>query len=569
MPAATSTIPASETSPITPSPADRGFDLRVTATGVDLAPFVATAEGRSGEATSTVLVDFSAQLAAPALTLAALDGQGQLTRLELAAGEQAMHLDAPVTWRVRAGTLDHSPLRLRGPSGAALDVAAQLQAGQLAVRVNGQADLAVAQPFLADTARLSGPVVVDLALATGPDGVTLTGEATVDNARILLREPRLAIDGLTGTLRATGARVELVDLTARVGDGQLTAAGHVTLPVSETSPITPNPAERGFDLRVTATGVDLAPFFATADARALESTSAVLVDFSAQLAAPALTLAALDGQGQLTRLELAAGEQAMHLDAPVTWRVRDGTLDHSPLRLRGASGAALDVAAQLQAGQLAVRVNGQADLAVAQPFLGDTARLSGPVVLDLALATGPDGVTLSGEARVDQARILLREPRLAIDGLTGTLRATGARVELVDLTARVGDGQLTAAGHVTLPSTDSLGVDVNLKFDRVPLNHPEGLRSRASGTLRMVGGAGRYRLEGDVALHRAVYDRKLDRTTQSLDRVGLELAALDAGASPLQRAELDIRMRLEDGLRIENDEARLVVDGAVRIGGIS
>ncbi len=297
----------------------RGFDLRVTATGVDLAPFFATADARALESTSAVLVDFSAQLAAPALTLAALDGQGQLTRLELAAGEQAMHLDAPVTWRVRDGTLDHSPLRLRGPSGAALDVAAQLQAGQLAVRVNGQADLAVAQPFLGDTARLSGPVVLDLALATGPDGVALTGEARVDQARILLREPRLAIDGLTGTLRATGARVELVDLTARVGDGQLTAAGYLTIPTAATSTVAASTADRGFDLRVTATGVDLAPFVALRDGRSIESTSTVLVDFSAQLAAPALTLAALDGQGQLTRLELAAGEQAMQLDAPVTW----------------------------------------------------------------------------------------------------------------------------------------------------------------------------------------------------------------------------------------------------------
>ena len=269
-----------------------------------------------------------------------------------------MQLDAPVTWHVRDGTLEHSPLRLRGPSGAALDITTQLQAGQLAVRVNGQADLAVAQPFLADTARVSGPVVLDLALATGPDGVTLTGEATVDNARILLREPRLAIDGLTGTLRATGARVELVDVSARVGDGQLTAAGYVTLPATATSTVTANTADRGFDLRVTATGVDLAPFFAPGAGAALEATSTVRVDFSAQLAAPELTLAALDGQGQLTRLELAAGEQALQLDAPVTWSVRDGTLDHSPLRLRGPSGAALDVTTQLQAGQLAVRVNG-------------------------------------------------------------------------------------------------------------------------------------------------------------------------------------------------------------------
>ena len=334
----------------------RGFDLRVTATGVDLAPSSRRRTGAALEATSTVLVDFSAQLAAPELTLAALDGQGQLTRLELAAGEQALQLDAPVTWSVRDGTLEHSPLRLRGPSGAALDITPQLQAGRLAVRVKGQADLAVAQPFLADTARISGPVVLDLALATGPDGVTLTGDAKVDNARILLHEPRLAIDGLTGTLRATGARVELVDVSARVGDGQLTAAGYLTLPATETSTVTASTAARGFDLRVTATGVDLAPFVALGGGRSVEATSTVRVDFAAQLAAPELTLAALDGQGQLTRLELAAGEQALQLDAPVTWSVRDGTLEHSPLRLRGPSGAALDITTQLQAGQLAVRV---------------------------------------------------------------------------------------------------------------------------------------------------------------------------------------------------------------------
>ena len=478
------------------------------------------------------------------------------------------HLDARLrrTWQA-------DPFTVTGDLQAFEVQGLTLSAGSLRLSVDGRAALDESVTDAVLTIRGEVPLS-DLA-AVIPDA-ELEGKADVD-VRVTGSVFDPALDGTLQLLAGPGRlqrirwndaqlRGRLADETFTLEEGRATLIrGEVSM--SGSARLGLGTADRGFELRLTATGVDLAPFLVATDGPALEPTSAVLVDLSAELAAPELTLAALDGQGQLTRLDLAAGEQAIHLEAPVTWHVRDGTLDHSPLRLRGTSGAALDVAAQMQAGQLAVRLNGQIDLAVAQPFLADTARVSGPVVLDLALATGPDGVAVTGEGRVENGRILLREPRLAIDGLTGTLRATGARVELVDVTARVGDGQLTAAGNVTLPTTDSLGVDVNLKFDRVPLNHPEGLRSRASGTIRMVSNAGRYRLEGDVALHRAVYDRKLDRTTQSLDRVGLELAALDAGASSLQRAELDIRMRLEDGLRIENEEARLVVDGAVRIGG--
>ena len=70
-----------------------------------------------------------------------------------------------------------------------------------------------------------------------------------------------------------------------------------------------------------------------------------------------------------------------------------------------------------------------------------------------------------------------------------------------------------------------------------------------------------------MTVHRAVYDRETDFTNQSLDSLGAELKALEERGSLLERVQLDVRVRLAEGLRVQNRQAEVVVDGAVTLGG--
>ncbi len=152
-----------------------------------------------------------------------------------------------------------------------------------------------------------------------------------------------------------------------------------------------------------------------------------------------------------------------------------------------------------------------------------------------------------------------------MSGLTGSLEARGKAVE-IQARGAVGDGTLQVTGTVGLAATGP-EVDVTLDAERVPLTFPEGLRSRSSGKVRLSGGERRYRVDGDVTIHRAIYDRETDFTNQSLDSVGAELRALEERGSLLERVQLDVRVRLAEGLRVQNRQAQVVLDGAVTLGG--
>ena len=83
----------------------------------------------------------------------------------------------------------------------------------------------------------------------------------------------------------------------------------------------------------------------------------------------------------------------------------------------------------------------------------------------------------------------------------------------------------------------------------------------------LTGRSGAYRLAGEVVVHRAVSELEDLRPAPALDRVSAALAALEGRGSLRDRMQLDVSIRLEDGLRVASSQINLVGDGAVRVGG--
>ena len=101
----------------------------------------------------------------------------------------------------------------------------------------------------------------------------------------------------------------------------------------------------------------------------------------------------------------------------------------------------------------------------------------------------------------------------------------------------------------------------------MPLEYPVGWRTQSSGDFRLTGRSGAYRLAGEVVVHRAFSELEELRPAPGLDRVSAALAAFEGRGSLRDRTQLDVSIRLEDGLRVASSQISLVVDGAVRVGG--
>jgi outer membrane protein assembly complex protein YaeT len=268
-------------------------------------------------------------------------------------------------------------------------------------------------------------------------------------------------------------------------------------------------------------------------------------------------------------MAVSADTERLDLETPVSWTFEKGTLAHTPLRLRGPRGNATLAATFASIGdevRFAADGSGTIDLSVANPFLAGAGVVGGTLTFDARLARTEARWTAGGTASVVDGRFVLRSPELALSDLRATLRADGERIELVEATAAMGDGKIVAQGQAAITDTD-VDLDLRLQAERVPLEYPEGLQTRSSGAIRLSGTGERPRITGDLVVHRAIYERELDRTAAALDRAGVRVAGTAGRGSLADRTELDLALRLDDGVRIATSTATLVIDGTVRADG--
>ena len=395
----------------------------------------------------------------------------------------------------------------------------------------------------------AGVVSLDLTVTGRPADPSVRGSVHVDGST--LRVGTLRFDDVTFNGRLADGTVTVDQASGRAGGGSIEARGSVGIkPPGGTS-----------TLALQVRRVDLARLGAR-----LGDLSA-LIDFDGALTAQRPALDALRGEGTLAALDLSASGRTLRLAAPVRWSVEGGRLTHSPAKLVG-NGADLALDVQADAGVPTVRVGaaGTLDLAILTPLLGGDAALGGNTAIRASVERTPTGWRLDGDASLTAGRLALVEPALSVTDIAATVRATGRRIDLVNGTATIGDGHVRFDAHA-LTTDGGIETAAALHADRVPVEFPAGLRSRSSGDLTLAGASGRYRIGGAIVVHHATYELAADVKTQALDQAAATLAAIE-GRSPLrEKVELDIGVRLEDGLRVKNAQATVVIDGGLRAGG--
>jgi outer membrane protein assembly factor BamA len=411
-------------------------------------------------------------------------------------------------------------------------------------------------PLLADVATvdLQGTVRLDLELGGRVTSPVVAGRLAA--AQVTAQLANLKIDDLGAELEIDGGAISVVDLHADVAGGRISASGQ--LPILEQA----TPVELSFDVA----GVDLGALWPP-EAEGPERHASI--DVSGRVRASRLALDALQAEVRLSRLPVTIGDARLDLEAPVDLTLAGGRFSHSPWRLVGPSDR-IDVTATGTIDEDGVlgsaSVDGDLNLALLNAFLGGEAFLEGRLALRGSVERTLDGWRIAGEANASGAQARLPEANLSLRDVSGRLLADGETIQLSGWTGRIGDGDFTAEGDVVLAETGPV-VDLRLSATQVPLSYPEGLRTRSTATLALTGDGGRLRLAGNIDVHRAVYERTGSAVHLTLERAGVNLAALRGEVTGLGATDLDLQLRLENGLEISTGEADLRVEGAVHVAG--
>ncbi|EJL23244.1 translocation/assembly module TamB domain-containing protein [Novosphingobium sp. AP12] len=152
-----------------------------------------------------------------------------------------------------------------------------------------------------------------------------------------------------------------------------------------------------------------------------------------------------------------------------------------------------------------IRYNGPADTLFSFAGLsGQT--LSGPIGLAADFSCRVSDPCING---VVQGRDLVYEnqaygTRLSSMALSG--KFTGSTLELTSLTARAGDGTVSASGNVSLAADAGYPMDINVKLDRARLARSDALSATATGNLHLTKAAGETALlAGEIRLPETRY----------------------------------------------------------------
>jgi translocation and assembly module TamB len=392
---------------------------------------------------------------------------------------------------------------------------------------------------------------------SGELGFTLRGSGTLDDPRL---EAHATLPGLTlggeslGGLELeahTANRVVTYDLSTRLEAAELTAHGETALT-----------GDFATQAKLDFSRFNIGALLKLAHVHGLNGESALAGTVT--LEGPLARLSDLRGEARLQ--ELAVTVSGVHLKS-------DGgvhaTLDHALIHLDPlhVTGEETDLHAQ---GTLSLREKRQLDFSA-----------SGTINLKIAETLDPD-LTASGNTTFQveahgplanpelRGRVDFQDGALSLEDLPnglsqlhGTLEFNQNRLEVKNLTAMTGGGQLTLAGY--LAYQHGLYADLTATGNGIRIRYPAGVSALADASLHLQGPQNNLLLSGDFLITRFTVSPDLDMAALAAQANAVEtIAPPDA---PSNHIRLDVHIASSPQLNFQNAYAKLAGNVDLRLRG--
>jgi translocation and assembly module TamB len=219
-------------------------------------------------------------------------------------------------------------------------------------------------------------------------------------------------------------------------------------------------------------------------------------------------------EAHLTIPTFTASYQQLQVGAksPIRVDYANSVITLQPAEIRGT-----DTTLRLQgnvplAGSTApsMTAKGQVDMRILRIFAPDL-RSSGALAIDLHAAGSPKNPSLQGQIRLQNVAMATSAAPLGVDKLNGVLNVDSSRVQVSEMTAEVGSGQVSVGGAVTYRPDLQFALVVQGKSIR--LRYPQGLRSVLDSSLTLGGNMQASSLTGRVLIDSLSFTPDFDLST--------------------------------------------------------
>lgn len=265
------------------------------------------------------------------------------------------------------------------------------------------------------------------------------------------------------------------------------------------------------------------------------------------------------GEIVVTALRVDARDRAdlLHSAADVRVRFDGGKVrvdelnavgDGIDLRLKGSFDASGEKPS------LDARLSGSADagiLGLLAPDLGFAGKFS----LDVTASGALDNPNLGGTLRIENGRY--RTTGYSFEEIEGGLRLVGSAGEIEGLRAKVGEGEVFAAGTFRIASRKIQDFRLTLQGRRIPVRAIPALRLTVDADLVASGSDSGNELRGEITLLRGTYSKDVELTISDLLARSRPGGALAAREPWKERTALDVHIVSAAALEVRNNLARL------------
>jgi len=388
---------------------------------------------------------------------------------------------------------------------------------------------------------LAGRISFELSGSGSFEKPDLTASASLSDARFHGRaiapalEPRLALRVVRGDL-----------------DGEVSVPGRWTLTAKGDLSASPVQLDIGLDARDLAALLLFTPLnLPTGGGGALAA--------SGRLTLPAREGEKPSGEFLVTEARLDARDRPglVRNAGDVRLRLAGGRLTLDQLKAVGEGidlslRGTLDTSGEMPA--LETRLSGTTDasvLGLALPDLG----LAGRLKLDL-VASGPlQTPAFNGTIRIENGRY--RVAGYSFDDIEGNFRLLGYTGEVEGLRAKVGEGDVFAAGNFRLEGQELRDFRFSIQGRRIPVRSIPAMRLTIDADLVASGSGAGNQLRGEITLLRGTYSKDVDVTLSDLLANSRPGGAIAASEPWKERTALEVRIVSAASLEVRNNLARL------------
>ena len=316
--------------------------------------------------------------------------------------------------------------------------------------------------------------------------------------------------------------------------------------------------------KLTVTGLDIGKPLAMFGPGNVKAQS--LINGVATVSGPLKTPKALSGDAELNQVDVKLQGVELKAAEPLRLSLRNGLATLAQVHITGqdtdmrASGTAqLFGATDPKGGKLDVKATGSVSVALLHTFDPDIIS-SGKVEFTVAAGGQVMNPALTGKVQFDKVNIAMDGVPNGLSDMNGTLVFNQDRLQVQQLTATTGGGQLKIGGSIRY--RNGIYADLTATGDVVRVRL-YGLSATANANLKLQGGPQSAMLSGTILLTRFGVGADVDFAAFS--SMGGVSAPPDPNA-PSNRIRLDVRVTSAPQLDFQNSYAKLAgtVDLTVR-----